>query len=355
MSETIESPRPASKPLTDEPNKQMKAIIRTSFGPPRVLQLQTVETPNPKEGQVLVKVEASSINPADRYTMQGMSILLRAFLPLFKMNMGVRKPKDPMLGSDLAGTVVATGANVTQLHIGDEVFGVSAPGAGSYAEYANAREVRLALKPSNVSFEQAAAVPIAAITALQALRDKGNVHPGQKVLVNGAGGGVGTYAVQIAKALGAEVTAVSNTENLGLMRQLGVDHIIDYTKQDFTKNGQRYDVVCDIASKHGFSDYKRSLNPGGRCVIVGWKGNVILRLFSFAILRPIRGRGDKKFLFFIAKITDKDLNFLGDLLETGRMVSVIDRRYPLSETADAMRRLEEGGVRGKIIIATGQD
>ncbi len=353
MSETIEAPRPTPKPLTGEPNKQMQAIIRTRFGPPEVLQLQTVETPSPKEGQVLVKVEASSINPADRYTMQGMSILLRAILPLFKMNMGVRKPKDPMLGSDLAGRIVAVGNNVTQFHIGDEVFGVSAPGAGSYAEYANAREVRLALKPGNVSFEQAAAVPIAAITALQALRDKGNVHPGQKVLVNGAGGGVGTYAVQIAKALGAEVTAVTNTSNLGLMRQLGADHVIDYTKEDFTTNGERYDVICDIAASHSFSEYKRSLEPNGRCVLVGWKNRVILRLLYFIIMRPLRGRGDKKFLFFIAKINDKDLNVLKDLLETGKMISVIDTRYPLSQTGSAMKHLENGGLRGKIVITTG--
>src|SRR5215831_12437587 len=252
MSETIEAPRSPTKVRDGAPSKQMQAIIRSKFGPPEVLQLQTVETPSPKDGQVLVKVEASSVNPADRYTMQGMSILLRVFLPLFRLNMGIRKPKEPMLGSDLAGEIVAVGNNVTSLRMGDAVFGVSAPGSGSYAEYACAREVRLAIKPSNVSFEQAGAVPIAAITALQGLRDKGQVQPGQKVLVNGAGGGVGTYAVQIAKALGAEVTAVTNTNNLGLMRQLGADHIIDYTKEDFTKNGERYDVICDIAASHSF-------------------------------------------------------------------------------------------------------
>ena len=330
----------------------MKAIIRSRFGPPDALQLNEVERPVPdKVRGVLVKIYAAGVNPADRYNMKGPPFLLRLFLPLFKLNMGVFRPKDPGLGSDASGRVEAVSDAVTKFRPGDEVFGSC---KGSYAEYAVAREDRLVLKPSNVSFDEAAAVPIAAITALQALRDHGHIQLGQKVLVNGAGGGVGTYAVQIAKSFGAEVTAVTSTENLDLVRSLGADHVIDYTKDDFTKNGERYDLICDIAATRGFSDYKRALTTNGTCVMVGSKGNVIIGLLSFLLLRPILS-GGRKFRFFIAKINQKDLNILKELLETRKVRSVIDGRYKLSEVGEAMRRIEEGHARGKVIITLGSE
>ncbi|HZD13023.1 MAG TPA: NAD(P)-dependent alcohol dehydrogenase, partial [Candidatus Binatus sp.] len=228
--------------VKEENSKLMKAVYRTKFGPPQVLQVKEIERPVPNEVRgVLVKVYSSSVNAADKHDMKGPPLLLRLFLPLFKMNMGILKPRDPVLGSDSAGRVVAVSDAVTQFKPGDEVFGSC---WGSYAEYAVARQERLAMKPSNCSFEEAAAVPIAAITALQALRDHGGIQASQKVLVNGAGGGVGTYAVQIAKSFGADVTAVTNTENLALVHSLGTDHVIDYTEQDFTKNGEHYDLIC---------------------------------------------------------------------------------------------------------------
>jgi NADPH:quinone reductase-like Zn-dependent oxidoreductase len=262
--------------------------------------------------------------------------------------MGDLKPKNPILGSDAAGRVEAVTDAITQFKPGDEVFGSC---RGSYAEYAVAREDRLVLKPANCTFEEAAAVPIAAITALQALRDHGHIQPSHKVLVNGAGGGVGTYAVQIAKSYGAEVTAVTNTGNLDMVRALGADHVIDYTKDDFTKNGERYDLICDIAATHSVSTYKRSLNPNGTCVIVGFKGKIILRLLYFLVVGRLLARGGKKFRFFIAKLNQKDLNILKELLESGKVMSVIDRRYTLNEVGEAMRYLEQGHARGKIIVS----
>ena len=344
MTETVEAKMGSG---THTETKLMKAITRTRFGPPEGLQLKDVEKPAPNETRgVLVKIYAASVNPADRYDMTGPPLALRLILPLFKLNMGVLKPKDSGLGSDAAGRVEAVTDAVTQFKPGDEVFGSC---KGSYAEYAVAREDRLVLKPPNCSFDEAAAVPIAAITALQALRDHGHIQSGQKVLVNGAGGGVGTYAVQIAKSFGAEVTAVTSTENLDLVSSLGADHVIDYTKDDFTRNGERYDLICDIASTRGFSDYKRALTPNGTCVMVGSRGNIILGLLSFLLLRPILS-GGRKFRFFIAKINQKDLNILKDLLETKRVKSVIDRRYTLNELGEAMGRIEQGNARGKIII-----
>jgi NADPH:quinone reductase-like Zn-dependent oxidoreductase len=349
MTETVEMKTASVSPSE---TKHMKAVFRTKFGPPEVLQLKDVEKPAPNEVRgVLVKVYAAAVNPADRYDMKGLPLLLRLFLPLFKLNTGVFKPKDPLLGSDAAGRVEAVTDKVTQFKPGDEVFGSC---KGSYAEYAVAREDRLALKPVNCSFDEAAAVPIAAITALQALRDHGHVQPGQKVLVNGAGGGVGTYAVQIAKSFGAEVTAVTNTENLEMVRSLGADHVIDYTNDDYTKKGERYDLICDIAATHGFSDYKRSLTPGGTCVFVGFKDKVILHLLYFLLLRRLLS-GGRKFRFFIAKINQKDLNLLRDLLESGKVRSVIDRRYRLDEVGEAMQYLGQGHTRGKIVITVGSD
>jgi NADPH:quinone reductase-like Zn-dependent oxidoreductase len=326
----------------------MKAIVRERFGSPDVLQLKEIEKPVPNGVRgVLVRIYASSVNPADRYDVNGMSILLRLVLPLFRMGVGVRRPKERQVGTDIAGRVEAVSNNVTRFKPGDEVYGAC---IGGYAEYGTAKESRLALKPGNRSFEESAAVPIAGFTALQALRNHGRIKPGQKVLVNGAGGGVGTFAVQIAKSFGAEVTAVTNTGNLDLVRSIGADHVIDYTKEDFTKNSQRYDLICDIASNHSISDYKRIMNSNGTFVVVGWKDKIIMRLLYFAMRKPFASRGDKKFVFFIAKSNQEDLVTLKELMEAGKIVPVIDRRYTLSETAQAIKHLEEGNVRGKVII-----
>ncbi len=343
-------------PMIAEPKQVetglMKAIVRERYGSPDVLQLKEIEKPAPNDVRgVLVKIYASSVNPADRYDVNGMSFALRLVLPLFRMGVGVRRPKERGVGTDIAGRVEAVSSNVKQFKPGDEVYGVCNAG---YAEYAAAREVKIALKPTNRSFDESAAVPIAGFTALQALRNKGHIQPGQKVLVNGAGGGVGTFAVQIAKSFGAEVTAVTNTQNLDMVRSLGAEHIIDYTKEDFTENGRRYDLICDIASNHSISDYKRIMNPNGICVIVGWRDKIIRRLLYFAI-RARLARGDKKFVFFVAKSNQEDLVTLRELMEAGKVVPVIDRRYTLSETPQAIRYLEEGHARGKIVITVAND
>ncbi len=344
---------PSTDPEVRKEGPLMKAIVRTKYGSPDVLQIKELEKPAPNDVRgVLVKIYASSVNPADRYDMRGPPFLIRLVLPLFRLGGGLRRPKDPGLGSDIAGRVEAVSNNVTQFKPGDEVFGVCNAG---YAEYATARENRLALKPTNRSFDESAAVPIAGFTALQALRNKGHIQPGQKVLVNGAGGGVGTFAVQIAKSFGTEVTAVTSTRNLDMVRSIGADHVIDYTKEDFTNNGQRYDLICDIAANHSVSDYKRIMNPNGTCVIVGWRDKIIRRLLYFVIRGRLMSRGDKKFVFFIAKSNQEDLVSLKELIEAGKIVPVIDRRYPLGETAQAIRYLEEGHARGKIIITMDQN
>src|SRR5712692_3451436 len=329
-----------------EPNRaagnSMKAIVRTRFGPPEVLEFKDVEKPSPNNVRgVLVKVHASSVNPADYYEMSS------PFIVRLLMRGGIRRPKDPRIGTDVSGRVEAVSSSVTQFKPGDEVFGMA---PGSYAEYATAREDRLVMKPGNCSFEQAGVVGIAGLTALQGLRDKGNIQSGQKVLVNGAGGGVGTFAVQIAESFGAEVTAVTCTENLDMVRSLGADHVIDYTKEDFTRNGERYDLICDIAASHSIPEYKRIMNPNGICVVVGIRDKIIRGLLYFLIRGRLLSRGDKKFVFFIAKINQNDLNYMRDLLETKKVVPVIDRRYSLDETAQAISYLIEGHARGKIII-----
>ncbi len=330
----------------------MKAVVRTKYGSPDVLQVKELEKPAPNDVRgVLVKVYAASVNPADRYDLRP-PFVIRLVGPLFRLGMGVRRPTNPGLGSDAAGRVESVTTNVTQFKPGDEVFGSC---LASYAEYAIARENRLSLKPVNSSFEECAAVPIAGLTALQALRDKGHIQPGQKVLINGASGGVGTFAVQIAKSFGAEVTAVCSTRNLDMVRSIGADHVIDYTKEDFAKNGERYDLICDTAAYHSVSDYKRILNPNGTCVIVGIKDKIISRLLYFLIVGRLLSRGDKKFVFFIAKINQRDLVYMKELLETKKVVPVIDRRYSLGETADAIRYLEEGHAQGKVIITVDQN
>src|SRR6266571_9270847 len=324
----------------------MKAVVRERYGSPDVLQIKELEKPAPDEVRgVLVKIYASSVNPADRYTMTGgPNLPLRIVVTL---RSGLRRPKDPRLGTDFAGEVEAVSSNVTQFKPGDEVFGVC---NGAYSEYATAKENRIALKPRNRSFEESAAVGIAGFTALQALRDHGHVQPGQKVLINGAGGGVGTFAVQIAKSFGAEVTAVTNTQNLEMVRSLGADHVIDYTKEDFSKNGQQYDLICDIAAARSIGSYKRALNPKGTLVVVGAKNKILARLVYFAVLGRLIPKGGRKLRFFIAKANQKDMNTLKELIDTGKVKSVIDSRYSLAKTGEAMRILHEGQARGKIII-----
>ena len=323
----------------------MTAVVRERYGSPDVLQMKELVKPAPDDVRgVLVKIHASSVNPADRYEMTGgPNLLLRIVVTL---RSGLRKPKDPRIGSDIAGRVEAVSSSVTQFKPGDEVFGVC---IGAYAEYGTAKETKIALKPKNRSFEEAASVPIAGITALQALRDHGHIQHGQRVLINGAGGGVGTFAVQIAKSFGAEVTAVTSTQNLDMVRKLGADHVVDYTKEDFTRNGQRYDLIVDIAATHSISDYKRIMNTNASFVLVGMKDKILRRLLSF-IVRSKLSKGDKKFVFFVAKTNHEDFVVLKDLMEAGRIIPVIDRRYSLGETAQAMRYLVEGGALGKIVI-----
>jgi NADPH:quinone reductase-like Zn-dependent oxidoreductase len=267
---------------------------------------------------------------------------------LVRFSEGLRKPKDPRLGSDIAGRVEAVGSNVTQFKLGDEVFGTC---PGGFAEYASAREDRLALKPTNRSFEESAAVPVAAFTALQGLRDSGRIRAGQEVLVNGASGGVGTFAVQIAKSFGTEVTGVCSTRNLEMVRSIGADHVIDYTREDFTRDGPRYDLIYDAVGNRSVSAYKRALRPQGTCVIAGFSG--LSRLFQHLIVgRLMSMTGNKKIgLMGLAKPNQKDLLIIKGLLEAGKVVPVIDRRYPLGETADAIRYLEAGHARGKVVIS----
>ena len=265
--------------------------------------------------------------------------------PLIRLIPGLRTPKHQGLGADIAGRVEAVGRHVKQFQPGDEVFGVC---RGAFAEYACAIEDKLALKPANSSFEDAAAVPIAAITALQGLRDKGRIQRGQKVLVDGASGGVGTFAVQIAKSFGAEVTAVCSTRNVDTARRIGADHVIDYTRENFTKSGQRYDLIVGANAHHSIFDYRRALNPEGTYVIVG---GGLAQIFLGMLLAPLLSRiGRKKTCFFIANINQKDLVFLKELIEAGKVVPIIDRRYPLSGAAEALRYLEERHARGKVVL-----
>ena len=322
----------------------MKAIFCTQYGSPDILRLKEVEKPAPKDDEVLVRIHAASANPLDWHLMRGSPFLAR-------LGGGLRRPKDPRLGVDIAGRVEAVGNNLTQFRPGNEVFGTV---KGGFAEYACAREDRLALKPGNISFEEAAAAPVVAFTALQGLRDKGKIQPGQKVLVNGASGGVGTFAVQIAKSFETEVTGVCSTRNLDMVRSIGADHVIDYTREDFTKNGQRYDLIYDAVGNRSVSDYKRALRPQGICVIAGF--STLSRLFGHVVLGPLLSMtGNKKIgLMGLAKPNQKDLVFVKELLEAGKVVPVIDRRYPLSETAEAIRYLEGRHARGKVIITVGQ-
>ena len=322
----------------------MKAVLYTKYGPPDVLQVKEVAKPEPKDDEVMVRVHAAAANPLDWHIMRGAPFFVR-------LEAGFPKPKNPVLGADIAGRVEAVGSKVAQFRPGDEVFGdVSGNGLGGFAEYVCAREDDLALKPTNLSFEEAAAVPVAAVTALQGLRDKGQVRLEQKVLINGASGGVGTFAVQLAKHSGADVTGVCSTRNLDMVRSLGADHVVDYTKEDFTKDGRHYDLIFDAVGNRSVSDYERALAPRGTCVVVGF--TTLSHLFQVATLGAWRSRtGDKKIgLMGTAKSNQKDLMFIKDLLEAGKVKPVIDRRYPLGETTEAIRYLEEGHARGKVVI-----
>jgi len=318
----------------------VKAIVYTKYGPPEALQLQEVEKPTPKESQVLVKVHAASVNAMDWRRFEKISLLGRL------MERVLLKSINTVLGADIAGTVEAVGSNVTEFQPGDEVFGV-APGA--FAEYACNGASKFALKPANVSFEAAAAVPVAAFTALQGLRDKGQIQPGQKVLIDGASGGVGTFAVQIAKSFEAEVTAVCSPRNLDMARSIGADHVIDYTQEDFTKNGQLYGLILAVNGHHPILDYRRALSPNGICVVAG---GPLSQVFQVMLLGPLVSRiGSKKIGFMgIATTDQKDLVVIRELLEAGKVVPVIDRYYPLSEVPKALRYLVEEHAKGKVVI-----
>jgi NADPH:quinone reductase-like Zn-dependent oxidoreductase len=321
----------------------MKAIICTKYGSPDVLQFKEVEKPTPKDDEVLVKIHAASVNMYDWHLLTADIFMVRL------MGGGLLRPKHPIPGADIAGRIEAAGSHIKQFRPGDEVFGdISACGDGGFAEYVSVRESSLALKPRNLTFEEAAAVPMAAITALQGLRDQGHIQPGQKVLIQGASGGVGTFAVQLAKSFGAGVTAVCSTRNLEQARSLGADHVIDYTKEDFTKSGQQYDLILAANGYHPLSDYKRALTPRGIYVMAGGS---MAQIFQAMLLGSWMSKtGGKKMGGITGKPNQGDLTFMKGLLEAGKVVPVIDRRYPLIETAEALRYLGEGHARGKIVI-----
>jgi len=321
----------------------MKSIVWTKYGSPDVLQLKDVEKPTIKANEVLIKIHAASANPLDWHIMRGAPFLAR-------LEFGLQKPKINRLGADIAGTVEAVGENVTQFKVGDEVFGEKFEhGLGSFSEYIAVSESSLALKPPNLSFEQAAAVPIAALTALQGLR-KGQIRSGQKVLINGASGGVGTFAVQIAKSFAAEVTGVCSTRNLDLLRSIGADHVVDYTKEDFTKGEQQYDLIFDAVGNRSVADLKRALTPTGICVIAGF--TTLPRLFEHMIIGPIVSRISSQEIAMMETVATNqdDLFSLRELLKARKLIPVIDSCYSLSDTAEAIRYLETGHARGKVVI-----
>jgi NADPH:quinone reductase-like Zn-dependent oxidoreductase len=322
----------------------MKAIVCTKYGSPDVLQLQEVEKPTPKDDEVSIKIHAASINSRDWRMMRANPFFIRL------MPGGFLQPKNKILGADVAGRVESIGRYVKQFKSGDEVFGYlpSATGRGTFAEYVCANENAMALKPANLTFEQAAAVPVAALTALQGLRDKGNIQPGQKVLINGASGGVGTFAVQIAKAFGTEVTAVCSTRNVEIARSIGADHVIDYTREDFTRNGQRYDLILAVNGYHPISDYLRALSPEGIYVVAGGS---MLQLFQAASNgKRISRTGRQKIYVASLAQSQKDLVFMKELLESGKVVPVIDGCYLLSKTAEAFQYYEKMHPKGKVVI-----
>ena len=330
------------------PRNPMKAIRYCEYGSPDVVKLEKVEKPVPNDNQILIKVRAASLNALDAYMIRD------AWLN--RLIFGLRKPRDTRLGRDVAGVVEAVGKNGTQFKPGDEVFGIS---RGALAEYACTFERALASKPPNVTFEQAASLPLAGLTALQGLRE-GKIQPGQKVLINGATGGVGTFAVQIAKSLGAEVTAVCSTRNVDLVRSIGADHVIDYTKEDFTKSDQRYDVIFDNVANHSFAERRRVLNPKGVCVLAGMggagvKGGEAIRRIvgNLFIARGLSSFTNQKFAQYMTKMSKQDLIMLGDLIKAGKITPVIERTYKLNDAPEALRQLDAGHARGKLVITAG--
>lgn len=322
----------------------MKAIVYTAYGPPNVLQLKEVDKPSPTDHQVLVRVHAASVNALDWRPFTMPQLLIRL------MSGGSSKPKDPSVGVDVAGTVEAVGKDVTEFRPGDEVFGVA---PGSFAEYVTNSASKFAHKPAKLSFEQAAAVPVAAFTALQGLR-KGQLRAGQKVLIDGASGGVGIYAVQIAKAFGAEVTAVCRTRNLDMVRSIGAAHVIDYTREDFTKSEHRYDLILAVNGYHPILAYRKALSPHGICVVAG---GALSQILQAILMGPfVSMLGDRKISSMgIAKTTKEDLLVIKELLEAGKVVPIIDKYYPLSETVEAIKYLIEEHGRGKVVITVGHD
>jgi NADPH:quinone reductase-like Zn-dependent oxidoreductase len=325
----------------------MKAIVFHHYGSPGILRCEEVERPTAGDDEVLIKVRAAALNPYDWHFMRGMPYLIRIMS-------GLRRPKVTRLGFDVAGHVEAVGRKVTRFKPGDPVFGgCFGPRAGAFAEYACTSESTLALKPHNVTFEQAAAVPMGALTALQGLRDKGHIKPGQKVLVNGAAGGVGSLAVQIAKSFGTEVTGVCSTRNVDMVRSVGADEVIDYTQQDFTKSGHRYDLILDAVGNRPLSAMRRILGSNGILVMAGgeagrWMIGPVVRAIQASVVSRF---GSQKVVGLLAKSTKEDLTILHDLMATGKMTPVIDRRYKLNEVPEAMRYLEEGHARGKVVVS----
>jgi NADPH:quinone reductase-like Zn-dependent oxidoreductase len=321
----------------------VRAAVRDRFGAPDIVEIRELEAPVPAEGEVLVRVRAASVNIADWYSLVGRPWIARPSAGLFK-------PKSNRLGTDYAGVVEAIGPGVTRFAPGDEVFGGR---DGALAEYVSAREDRsITPKPANVTFEEAAAVPVAALTALQGLRDKGRLEPGQRVLINGASGGVGTFAVQIAKALGGDVTAVCSTRNVEQARSLGADHVVDYTQEDFTRSDERYDLMLDVAGSRSWRECTRVLTPTAMLVVAGGqRSNRFLGPLGHVVGIKLGAlRGSRKAAFFIAKFNKLDMETLRELLESGRMRSAIDRRYSLDQVADAFRYLGEGHAGGKIVV-----
>jgi NADPH:quinone reductase-like Zn-dependent oxidoreductase len=341
-----DSPCEAAAPLAAN-TPSMKAIVYRCYGTPDVLKLEEIAKPSPADDRVLVKVHAASVNPLDWHYMQGKPYIMRAAA-------GVGKPDSILTGADFAGTVESVGKNVARFKPGDEVFGDR---DGAFGEYVSVRENgAMALKPSNMTMEQAAAVPIAGLTALQALRDKGKVQAGQKVLINGASGGVGTFAVQIAKTYGADVTGVCSTRNVEMVKSIGADHVIDYTKEDFTQGSARYDLIVDNVGNHTLSELRHVLTPNGALVMVGgpsdnsWLGPLTGSVKAYFVAHFV----SQKLIFMLADANQEDLNVLRDLMQTGKLTPVIDRRYKLAETAQAISYLEQGHAKGKVIIAVDQ-
>ncbi len=332
-------------PGTDTSFSAVQAIVYRTYGSPDVLRCEEIEQPIPAADEVLIEVHAASVNPFDWHFMRGEPYL-------FRLMIGLGKPKSPRLGADVAGTVVAVGRDVTRLKTGDEVFGAC---RGSFAEYACAPVSRLAVKPERVTFEQAASVPIAALTALQGLRDKGHVRPGNDVLVNGAAGGVGTFAVQIAKSFGARVTGVCSARNLELVRGIGADDAIDYAREDLARRAERYDVVLDLVGNHSLRAWRRVLKPSGTCVGAAgttdpWMIGPLVGMMAAPVLSLF---GSRKLVSLLASINPGDLALVGEFVASGKVTPVIDRRYALRQVPEAIRYLEAGHARGKVIIVRG--